>query len=65
MLSKVCLAALEALEPSALPKALFHRRNLDARLPSIPRDLALLLLRLARVRLTEAFSPVGPHAQAG
>ena len=30
---------------------MFHDRNLDARPPSIPRDLAPLLLRLARVRL--------------
>jgi hypothetical protein len=39
---------------------LFQRRNLDARLPPILRDLAPLLLRLARVRLNVGSGPTGP-----
>jgi hypothetical protein len=32
-------------------KSMFPRRNLDARLLPVPRDLALLLVRLAHARL--------------
>jgi hypothetical protein len=41
-------------------KSLFLDRNPDARRPSIPRDLAPLLLRLARVRLNVGSGSAGP-----
>jgi hypothetical protein len=39
---------------------MFHDRNLDALPPPIPRDLAPLLLRLARVRLNVGSGSAGP-----
>jgi hypothetical protein len=39
---------------------LFHNRNLDARLPLGPRDLAPLLLRLARAWLNVGSGLAGP-----
>lgn len=41
-------------------QTLFHDRNLDARPPSIPRDLTPLLLRLAHARLNVGSGSAGP-----